>query len=59
MEKIEPMIDLKSFIAGGMVVLIGVYWAIERQRRERPPVERRIFIVKKDMRKQEPVFSEN
>lgn len=52
------MIDLKSFVAGGFIVLIGVYWAIERQRRERLPVERRIVIVKKE-RKQEPVFSEN
>ncbi len=49
------MIDLKSFILGGLVVLAGVYYAI-RQQKSRP--DKRVLFFKREKRGI-PSFSEN
>ncbi len=49
------MIDMKSFLLGGAIVLVGVYWAIKQQK---PAPERQEVIVFKK-KASEPEFSAN
>ncbi|MCB9296297.1 MAG: hypothetical protein H6559_24745 [Lewinellaceae bacterium] len=53
------MVDLKSFVFGGFIVLIGVYWAIQKRIKEGPRVERRVIVFKNGKKRKTPTFSDN